>query len=52
MHPAALHRDTWPSHQHEPLIYDGVACCVCLDEFGNGEIRVELIPEDDGAAAG
>ena len=47
MHSAALHRETWKHYDREPLTYDGIACCVYVDEFGEGEISVELIPEDD-----
>jgi len=43
---AVFHRDTWLSYDGEPVIYDGVACCIFVDEFGDGEIRVELLPED------
>ncbi len=47
MYSAALHRDTWKPHDREPVTFEGVDCCIYVDEFGDGEIRVELIPEDE-----
>jgi len=47
MHSAALYSSIWKHYDREPLTYDGVDCCVYVDEFGEGEISVELIPEDE-----
>jgi len=47
MHPAPLHCDKWQPHHNEPVTFDGVDCCICLDEFGEGEITVVLIPDDE-----
>jgi hypothetical protein len=44
---AALYRDTWLPYHGEPVTFDGVDCGVWVEEFGDGEIRVELIPEDE-----
>ena len=46
-YPAALHRNTWLPLDGEPVTYDGVDCCIFVEEFGEGEISVELIPEDE-----
>lgn len=35
-------RDRWKTYDREPVIYDGVACCIFVDGR-----KVELIPEDD-----
>jgi hypothetical protein len=50
MHSAVVHSDTWKVYDREPVTFDGVDCClyVYVDEFNKGEIRVELIPEDEG----
>ena len=47
MYPAVLYRDMWTQHHNEPVVYGGVACCIFVEEFGQGEIRVELSPEDE-----
>ena len=47
MHSAIIHRDTWKPYDREPVTFDGVACCVSVELFGDGEISVELIPEDE-----
>ena len=46
-HSAAAHRDTWLPYYREPVKFDGVDCCVYVDEFADGSIRVVLIPEDE-----
>ena len=45
MHSAVLHRDKWQPHHNEPVTFDGVACCIYVDESGDGETAVVLIPE-------
>jgi len=45
--PSALHRDTWLPFDGKPLIFDGVDVCINVSELGEGEIRVELIPENE-----
>ena len=45
MYAAALYRDNWLPFDGEAVTFDGVTCCIFVDEFGDGEIRVELVPE-------
>ena len=42
-------RRSLPRHlENVPVTFDGVDCCIYVDEFGHGElITVELIPEDE-----
>ena len=35
----------WLPFAGEAVTFDGVTCCIFVDEFGDGEIRVELVPE-------
>ena len=50
-HSAAVHRATWQPFDRECLTFDGVDCCVYVDEFDDGSISVELIPEDEDERA-
>jgi hypothetical protein len=46
-HSAALYGSDWSPYHREPVTFDGVDCCVYVDVFDDGEIRVVLIPEDE-----
>jgi len=46
MYSATLNQ-IWKRYDGEPVNFRGVDCCVYVDEFGEGEIAVELIPEDE-----
>ena len=39
-----MDRDRWLPFDRSPVRFDGVDCCVYVDGFGDGSIRVELIP--------
>jgi hypothetical protein len=41
-----IHPDTWKRYDREPVRFNGVDCCVYVEEVGEGEVSVELIPED------
>ena len=46
MHAASLNQ-IWRQYDGEPVIYNGVGCCLRVEEFGDGQIAVELVPGDD-----
>jgi hypothetical protein len=46
MHSAHLNQ-IWRQYDGEPVLYRGVSCCLSVEEFGDGLIAVELVPQDD-----